>query len=102
MLRLISSDVQELIRFYLPLLTFFNLFTFLNPKRMFQQWDEQRDYLRHEWGINQFVASILILYNLVAQLVGSGMALAQFRSTIACGILFSVVVLQVRHRSLNS
>lgn len=67
---------------------------------MFQQWDEQRDYLRHEWGINQLVASILILYNLVAQLVGSGMALAQFRSTIACGILFSVVVLQVR--SLNS
>jgi len=62
--------------------------------RMFHQWDEQRDYLRHEWGINQFTASVLILYNLFAQLIGSGMAVVQFKSTIACAILFSVVVLQ--------
>lgn len=62
--------------------------------RMYYQWDEQRDYLRHEWSINQLISSILILYNLFAQLIGSGMAVLQFKSTIACCILFSVVVLQ--------
>lgn len=62
---------------------------------MYYQWDEQRDYIRHEWSINQLFSSILILYNLFAQLIGSGMAVLQFKSTIACGILFSVVVLQV-------
>jgi len=92
----IAEKVLRKTKHVLPILGRFCLVsTFIEDGlRMYYQWNEQRDYLRHEWNINQWFSSFLILYNLFAQLIGSGMALVQFKSTIACAILFSVVVLQ--------
>lgn len=42
-----------------------------------------------------FLASIFVLYNLVGQLGAAGMVLTKKHVPIACGILFSIVILQV-------
>lgn len=62
---------------------------------MFFQWSEQRDYMNASWGCGYFLASLFVLYNLVGQLGASTMVLLQHRLPMACGALFSIVVLQV-------
>jgi len=63
--------------------------------RMWFQWNEQRDYMNASWGCGYFIASLFVLYNLIGQLTASGAILLRKNVPIACGVLFSIVVLQV-------
>ncbi|GAB0086855.1 hypothetical protein DMENIID0001_010530 [Sergentomyia squamirostris] len=64
--------------------------------RMWVQWTEQREYMNMSWGCGQFLATVFVLVNLIGQIGGCIMVLARFRVTIACGVLFFIVVLQVK------
>lgn len=63
--------------------------------RMWFQWNEQREYMNISWGCGAFLATCFVLINLFGQIGGCIMVLARFRVTIACGILFFIVCLQV-------
>lgn len=43
----------------------------------------------------QFLATIFVLVNLFGQLGGCGLVITRFKVDIACGVLFSIVILQV-------
>ncbi|XP_055682764.1 surfeit locus protein 4 homolog [Lutzomyia longipalpis] len=62
--------------------------------RMWVQWSEQREYMNMSWGCGYFLATVFVLVNLVGQIGGCVMVLARYRVTIACGVLFFIVVLQ--------
>jgi len=62
--------------------------------RMYMQWSEQRDYMDASWGCGYFLATLFVFINLFGQLGGCFMVLWRFRVDIACGILFSIVILQ--------
>lgn len=62
---------------------------------MWNQWSEQREYMDMSWGCGYFVATLFVLINLLGQLGGCVMVLSRFKVTIACGVLFFIVVLQV-------
>jgi len=62
--------------------------------RMYMQWSEQRDYMDASWGCGYFLATLFVFVNLVGQLGGCVMVLWRFKVDIACGVLFSIVVLQ--------
>uniref|UniRef100_A0A6A7FPN1 Surfeit locus protein 4-like n=2 Tax=Hirondellea gigas TaxID=1518452 RepID=A0A6A7FPN1_9CRUS len=62
--------------------------------RMWWQWTEQREYMDISWGCGYFIATLFVIINLVGQLGGVVMVLLRKRVEIACGILFSIVVLQ--------
>lgn len=47
------------------------------------------------WGCGKFLATVFVLINLFGQLGGCGMVIFRYRVTIACGVLFFIVVLQV-------
>lgn len=64
--------------------------------RMWVQWNEQREYMDMSWGCGKFLATVFVLINLVGQIGGCVMVLGRLKVTIACGILFFIVVLQVR------
>ncbi len=63
---------------------------------MWVQWSEQREYMDISWGCGWFLATLFVLINLVGQLGGVAMVLLRKKVDIACGILFGIVVLQVR------
>jgi len=63
--------------------------------RMYFQWNEQRSYMNESWGCGLFLASIFVLFNLFGQLGGCVMVLLQKKVPHACGVLFSIVILQV-------
>lgn len=46
------------------------------------------------WGCGKFLATVFVLVNLIGQLGGCVMVIGRFRVTIACGVLFFIVVLQ--------
>ncbi|XP_038104046.1 surfeit locus protein 4 homolog [Culex quinquefasciatus] len=62
--------------------------------RMWVQWNEQREYMDMSWGCGKFLATVFVLVNLVGQIGGCVMVLARLKVSIACGILFFIVVLQ--------
>lgn len=62
--------------------------------RMWFQWNEQREYMDMSWGCGKFLATLFVLINLFGQIGGCVMVIARFRVTIACGVLFFIVVLQ--------
>ncbi|GLG99501.1 Surfeit locus protein 4-like protein [Gryllus bimaculatus] len=62
--------------------------------RMWVQWTEQQEYMDMSWGCGKFLAALFVLINLIGQLGGCVMVLGRFRVSIACGILFFIVVLQ--------
>ena len=64
--------------------------------RMYFQWNEQRSYMDLSWGCGMFLASIFVLFNLFGQLGGCIMVLLQMKVPHACGVLFFIVVLQVK------
>lgn len=43
----------------------------------------------------QFLATVFVLLNLFGQLGGCGLVITRFKVDIACGLLFSIVILQV-------
>ena len=46
------------------------------------------------WGCGKFLATVFVLVNLVGQIGGCVMVLGRLKVTIACGMLFFIVVLQ--------
>lgn len=62
--------------------------------RMWFQWNEQREYMDMSWGCGKFLATIFVLVNLLGQLGGCVMVIGRFKVSIACGVLFFIVVLQ--------
>ncbi|XP_044757020.1 surfeit locus protein 4 homolog [Coccinella septempunctata] len=62
--------------------------------RMWVQWSEQREYMNMSWGCGFFLATIFVLVNLIGQLGGCAMVIFRYKVTIACGVLFFIVVLQ--------
>lgn len=48
------------------------------------------------WNCGKFLATVFVLVNLLGQVGGVVMVLGRFRVQIACGLLFFIVVLQVR------
>lgn len=68
--------------------------------RMWVQWSEQREYMDMSWGCGKFLATMFVLVNLVGQLGGCVMVLIQRKVTIAVGVLFFIVILQVRLKSV--
>ncbi|KAK0179330.1 hypothetical protein PV327_005093 [Microctonus hyperodae] len=62
--------------------------------RMWFQWHEQREYMNLSWGCGTFLATIFVLINLIGQLGGCVMVIGRWKVSIACGVLFFIVVLQ--------
>lgn len=62
--------------------------------RMWVQWNEQREYMDMNWGCGKFLATMFVLVNLVGQIGGCVMVLGRLKVSIACWMLFSIVVLQ--------
>lgn len=63
---------------------------------IFLRWNEQREYMNMSWNCGKFLATVFVLVNLLGQVGGVVMVLARLRVQIACGLLFFIVVLQVR------
>lgn len=61
---------------------------------MWFQWNEQREYMDVSWGCGWFLATLFVVINLAGQIGGCIMVLARFQVSIACGILFGIVILQ--------
>ena len=64
--------------------------------RMWTQWNEQREYMDISWGCGWFLATMFVVINLIGQLGGVIMVMGRLKVEIACGVLFFIVVLQVR------
>ncbi|XP_076232275.1 surfeit locus protein 4 [Calliopsis andreniformis] len=62
--------------------------------RMWLQWSEQREFMNTTWNCGTFLATTFVLVNLVGQLGGCVMVIGRWKVSIACGILFFIVVLQ--------
>ncbi|XP_012275468.1 surfeit locus protein 4 homolog [Orussus abietinus] len=62
--------------------------------RMWFQWSEQSEYMDMSWGCGKFLATVFVLVNLLGQIGGCIMVIGRFKVSIACGILFFIVVLQ--------
>lgn len=62
--------------------------------RMWFQWSDQRDYIAYHWDFPMFFGTLFVIFNLVAQLGGSGMVLFRKHVRIACCILLSIVLVQ--------
>lgn len=62
--------------------------------RVFMQWGDQIRFMRNYRHCPSFIAHIFLTYNFVMMLAGSGMALARYKTNIACALLASVVVVQ--------
>lgn len=60
------------------------------------RWNEQREYMNMSWNCGKFLATVFVLVNLLGQVGGVIMVLGRLRVQIACGLLFFIVVLQVR------
>lgn len=60
-------------------------------------WKNVRNIFVH----SQFLATVFVLVNLFGQLGGCALVIARYKVTIACGMLFFIVVLQVRSRFIG-
>lgn len=81
-----SVSISMIFRVLSALLTNFNSF----------RWNEQREYMNMSWNCGKFLATVFVLVNLLGQVGGVVMVLARLRVQIACGLLFFIVVLQVK------
>lgn len=62
--------------------------------RMWFQWNEQREYMDMSWGCGKFLATLFVLINLIGQLGGCVAVIGRWKVSIACGVLFFIVILQ--------
>lgn len=92
----IAEEVYKRTRVVLPTLARLCLIsTFLEDGlRMWVQWTEQSEYMDLSWNCGRFLGHTFVFVNLVGQLGGCVMVLIQKKVTIACGLLFFIVVLQ--------
>lgn len=61
---------------------------------MWFQWSEQKDFMNSSWNCGTVLATMFVLINLIGQLGGCVMVIGRWKVSIACGILFFIVVLQ--------
>lgn len=92
----VADEVYRRTRVILPTLARMCLIStfFEDGLRMWTQWSEQRDYMNSSWNCGAFLATIFVFINLVGQLGGCVLVLIQKQVTVACGMLFFIVVLQ--------
>lgn len=62
--------------------------------RIFMQWGDQVRFMKSYRGYPGFLAHLFLAYNFSMMLSGSTMALARYKTQIACAMLASVVVVQ--------
>lgn len=62
--------------------------------RMWFQWSEQKEFMNNSWHCGSFLATVFVFVNLIGQLGGCVMVIGRWKVSIACGILFFIVVLQ--------
>ena len=55
-----------------------------------------REYVRLTWNTGWFIAVMFVIVNMLAQLIGCLMILLRKYVSIAVGILFGIIILQVR------
>ena len=48
------------------------------------------------WGCGWFLATLFVVINLIGQLGGVVMVMLKLKAEVACGVLFFIVVLQVK------
>eukprot|EP00040_Diaphanoeca_grandis_P019186 m.101140 g.101140 ORF g.101140 m.101140 type:complete len:269 (+) comp27305_c0_seq2:80-886(+) len=59
-----------------PIARFLLLSTFVEDGiRMFHQWGEQTSYIKHTWKVGAIMAALFVLFNLIFQLIPSGIIL---------------------------
>lgn len=61
---------------------------------MWFQWSEQKEFMNNSWHCGSFLATVFVFVNLIGQLGGCIMVIGRWKVSIACGILFFIVVLQ--------
>lgn len=61
---------------------------------MWFQWSEQKEFMNNSWHCGSFLATVFVFVNLIGQLGGCVMVIGRWKVSIACGILFFIVVLQ--------
>lgn len=93
-----ADNVLRKTKVYLPHLARFCLVaTFLEDGlRMWFQWPDQKDYISMTWHCGAFLAHLFVFVNMVCQLVGCGMVLVRKFVPVAVGMLFGIILLQVR------
>ncbi|XP_063687553.1 surfeit locus protein 4-like [Bolinopsis microptera] len=91
-----SDVVLRKTKDYLPFLSRLCLVaTFLEDGvRMWYQWKEQSNYINHHWNCGAFIANSFVIYNLLGQIIPSGLVLARKYVKICVGVLFGVVLTQ--------
>lgn len=94
----LADHVLRATKHYLPHIARFCLVaTFMEDGlRMWFQWLEQKDYINMTWGCGEFLAHFFVFINMVFQLGGCGMCLVRKFVPIAVGMLFGIIILQVR------
>ena len=94
----VADGVLRRSKHYLPHLARLCLIaTFLEDGlRMWVQWNEQRDYIELTWQCGSALATLFVITNMVVQIVGCFMVLLRKYVHVAVGMLFGVIVVQVR------
>ena len=64
--------------------------------RMWFQWSDQASYVEVTWHCGAILANVFVLWNMVAQAAGCLMVLIRKKVFVAVGVLFAVIVIQVR------
>ena len=69
--------------------------TFLEDAlRIYMQWGDQLRYMQYYRRFPAGLSHLFLAYNVAAMLIGSGMAIVRAKTSVACALLSSVVVLQ--------
>lgn len=68
--------------------------------RMWFQWHEQKAYISHTWRCGEFLAHLFVFLNMALQIAACAMVLVRKYVHVAVGMLFGVIILQVRERLL--
>ena len=66
--------------------------------RRWFQWGEQQSYVNFTWGCGDILAHTFVLINMLLQISGCVMVLIRKYVPVAVGMLFGVIVMQVRER----
>lgn len=97
-----GEDVADLVlrktKVYLPHLARFCLVAtfFEDGLRMWFQWPEQKDYINVTWHCGEFLAHMFVFINMACQIGGCGLVLLRKYVFVAVGMLFGIILLQVK------